>query len=127
MKILDKQNNITQINNNKITVRIPIAQSYDLYKVVEIDNNGNSIEINNIEYKDGYIIFETNDLKEYLIYGKNNATDQTPNENTPDQTGNQVTENNPNTLDNIQIYVLMFLVGSIIFVSSTYLLKHKKN
>ncbi len=127
MKILDKQNNITQINNNKITVRIPIAQSYDLYKVVEIDNNGNSIEINNIEYKDGYIIFETNDLKEYLIYGKNNATDQTPNENTPDQTGNQVTENNPNTLDNVQIYVLMFLVGSIIFVSSTYLLKHKKN
>ena len=76
MKILDKQNNITQINNNKITVRIPIAQSYDLYKVVEIDNNGNSIEINNIEYKDGYIIFETNDLKEYLIYGKNNGKEK---------------------------------------------------
>jgi len=126
IKIVDDKNNIVPSNTGTFTIKIPVTQKFDMYKVVSLDTNGTTTDINNVSYKDGYIIFTTTNLLEYVVYGKNNTSNDTTNE-TVTEISNQINEENPNTLDNIQLYVLILILGSITLVSSSIILKKKIN
>lgn len=120
IKVMDDQNNLVSLANGNFTIKIPINQSYDIYKVVSIDNSGATTEINQVEYKNGYVVFNTTNLSEYIVYGKNNKPVDSINE-----TNNKVNEKNPNTLDNIQTNILILIVGSISLISSIIILNRK--
>ncbi len=122
IKVMDDQNNIVPLTNGNFTINIPINKKYDIYKVISINSNGTTSEINNVEYKDGCVVFNTNSLSEYIIYGKNITEN-----NSSTTVNNSTNEKNPNTLDSIQAYIIVLIIGSIILISSTIILKKKTN
>lgn len=103
--------NIIPMSNGKFTISIAIDESetkYDNYKVIYIDDNGNISETLDAKLVDGKIVFETSHLSIYGIVGYNNAT---------------VT--NPNTGDNVYMYILLGGLSLVMLGLST--LKLSKN
>lgn len=85
-------NNIIPMNNGKFTISIAIDESlrkYDTYKVIYVNNNGVEETID-AKLIDGKIVFTTSHLSTYGIVGYNN-----------------VVVENPNTLDNISLFIVL--------------------
>lgn len=105
------------LNDGLFNIKIPVSTKYDTYKVAYI-KNGNILEEFDATYENGFISFTTTHLSEYAVYGKNNIKIET----SIDKVEN---EKNPNTLDNIQIYGMLFVLGIIAILGSIVLYKQK--
>lgn len=111
---------VVPMSNGSFEIRIPVSTKYDMYKVGYI-NNGNIDEVLDATYDNGYVVFTTTHLSEYAVYGMNHKDI-----NASVTTGNTVSEKNPNTLDNIQIYEFLLGLGLVSFAGSLLVLKKKK-
>ena len=116
--ILDNNNQIVKISNNKMKIRIVLPEDlkgFDKYEVVYIldDEIKETIPAT---VDDGYIVFETSHLSQYGIVATNveEKTEQVKNET-----------NNPKTGDNITTSVILF-VASISTIGTLIVINRKK-
>lgn len=118
INILDNNNQIVKISNNKMKIRIVLPEDlkgFDKYEVVYIldDEIKETIPAT---VEDGYIVFETSHLSQYGIVATNveEKTEQVKNET-----------NNPKTGDNITTSVILF-VASISTIGTLIVINRKK-
>lgn len=93
-----KDGEVVKINDTKMQIKIALPEElkgYKKYEVVYISNDEIKETIP-ATVKDGYIVFETSHLSEYGIIVEDKNI------------------NNPNTIDNIVFYMIMFV--SVLFV-----------
>jgi len=102
---------IIPLKNGSFQIKIPVTENYDVYKVAYIEN-GNIKETLEATMENGFITFTTSHLSEYAIYGMNHVS-----------SSDQVTEENPNTLDNSQISMILLVLGAITLIGSISLYK----
>lgn len=103
---------IVPLSNGSFTIKIPVSEVYDTYKVAYV-NNGAIVEQLDATYENGFVTFTTTHLSEYAIYGKNSSVNS----------NDVVNEKNPNTVDGIYKNIMMLILGSITLVGSTLLYK----
>lgn len=143
ISMYDAGNNIVPLTKGSYKIKIPVNTAYDTYKVGYV-KDGKIQEEFNATYANNYIEFTTTHLSEYVVYGFNNKKPDTnqdvntdANQNKPEETKdsnikqntqikNAMGEPNPQTFDNIQFYVVLLGLGSIIFTISILSLKNKK-
>lgn len=94
-----KNGQVVLMQNGKFTIYIPVSESYKYYRVAYL-KDGKVDEVFDATYENGFVSFTTSHLSEYAIYGTNNF----------------VTETNPNTLDQSQIYLAIFGVSVLMIV-----------
>ena len=118
INILDNNNQIVKISNNKMKIRIVLPEDlkgFDKYEVVYIldDEIKETIPAT---VEDGYIVFETSHLSQYGIVATNveEKTEQVKNETS-----------NPKTGDNITTSVILF-VASISTIGTLIVINRKK-
>lgn len=136
-------NVIVPLNNGSYTIRIPVNTKYDEYKVGYI-KDGKIQENFKATYNNNSIEFTTTHLSEYVVYGINTPkpdVDQNINQSQPTEdselnvnsnniskTNKKVAnEENPQTFDKIQLYVILLGLGITTLIGSTILLKKKEN
>lgn len=93
-----KDGEVVKISDNKMKIKVALPEElkgYKKYEVVYISNDEIKETIP-ATVKDGYIVFETSHLSEYGIIVEDKNI------------------NNPNTIDNIVFYMIMFV--SVLFV-----------
>lgn len=93
-----KDGEVVKISDNKMKIKVALPndlKGYKKYEVVYISNDEIKETIP-ATVKDGYIVFETSHLSEYGIIVEDKNI------------------NNPNTIDNIVFYMIMFV--SVLFV-----------
>lgn len=96
-------NQVVPMENGKYTLYIPVSEEYKFYRVAYL-KDGKVAETFDTTYANGFVSFTTSHLSEYAVYGTNNA----------------VTEENPNTLDQAGIYLMvlglsaLFIAGGVI-------------
>lgn len=93
-----KDGEVVKIRDNKMKIKVALPndlKGYKKYEVVYISNDEIKETIP-ATVKDGYIVFETSHLSEYGIIVEDKNI------------------NNPNTIDNIVFYMIMFV--SVLFV-----------
>lgn len=93
-----KDGEVVKINDNKMKIKVALPndlKGYKKYEVVYISNDEIKETIP-ATVKDGYIVFETSHLSEYGIIVEDKNI------------------NNPNTIDNIVFYMILFV--SVLFV-----------
>ena len=93
-----KDGEVVKISDNKMKIKVALPKDlkgYKKYEVVYISNDEIKETIP-ATVKDGYIVFETSHLSEYGIIVEDKNI------------------NNPNTIDNIVFYMIMFV--SVLFV-----------
>ena len=117
INILDNNNQIVKISNNKMKIRIVLPEDlkgFDKYEVVYIldDEIKETIPAT---VEDGYIVFETSHLSQYGIIATKveEKTEQTKNET-----------NNPKTGDNIAVYISVFAVA-VAGITATMIIKKR--
>ena len=118
INILDNNNQIVKISNNKMKIRIVLPEDlkgFDKYEVVYILDDEIK-ETLPATVEDGYIVFETSHLSQYGIVATNveEKTEQVKNET-----------NNPKTGDNITTSVILF-VASISTIGTLIVINRKK-
>lgn len=111
---------VVPMNNGSFEIRIPVDTKYDMYKVGYI-NSGNIAEVLDATYDNGFVVFTTTHLSEYAVYGKNRRGIDTS-----VAVDNTVTEQNPNTLDNIQTFEIILGIGLLSLAGSMLVLKKKR-
>ncbi len=131
---------VVPLSNGSFKIRIPITAVYDKYKVGYV-KDGKIQEDFVATFNNNYIEFTTTHLSEYVVYGANNKTpdanqdvnknpdvsqNSNVNSNKNNTIKNTVGEHNPQTLDTIQIYVLILVLATISLIVSIILLKNKK-
>ena len=144
--------NIVPIQNSApLHIHVSMPGGFDEYKVAYVDANGDIKEVLPATYKDYDLSFTTTHLSEYAIFGKKKDTTQpeevpptVPGDNTNDgsnleqnpDTGttpedtntdksDTVTEKVPQTLDNIESFVFLFLFSLCAFGISLILYYRK--
>ncbi len=143
------------LNNGVYKIKIPINVQYDKYKVGYVENGQikESFEATN---SNGYVEFTTTHLSEYVVYGMNYTNpnpnpkpDTKPstnpdilsnidgnNQENVDKTStigktvsnpkNIVNIKNPKTLDTVEIYTILLVVGGITFIQNIELFRSIK-
>ena len=85
INVLDENNNVVKISNNKMKIKIALPEAlkgYDKYETVYILNDEIK-ETMPAEAENGYIVFETNHLSQYGIIATNTTANGTTNPTTP--------------------------------------------
>lgn len=133
INILDDNNQIVKISNNKMKIRIVLPEDlkgFDKYEVVYIldDEIKETIPAT---VEDGNIVFETTHLSQYGIVATNveEKTEQDKNETNnseTEQNENKNETNNPKTGDNIMASVMLF-GASIIAIGTLTVVNRKKS
>lgn len=106
---------IVPLSGGSFRIKIPVSTKYDIYKVAYIKNGSVAEEIA-ATYQNGFVSFTTTHLSEYAVYGKNNNIVQNITNG----------EKNPNTLDSIQLYGAVFILGCVTLLGSTIVYKKKR-
>lgn len=146
-------NQIVPIQNSApLHIHVSMPGGFDAYKVAYVDASGNIVEVLDATYANYDLSFTTTHLSEYAIFGKkkevtppeeetpptvpgegdNTGDDSNTNQETDTTLGNDsntdqpVTEKVPQTLDNIQNYVFLFLFGLCTFIIS-FILYYRKD
>ena len=115
---------VVPLSNGSFKIRIPVSIKYDTYKVAYV-NGGQINEVFDATYDNGYVQFTTTHLSEYVVYGSNNINNSAV---TNVNSSNVSNEKNPQTIDMIQFYVVLFAIGCVgIFGSLKALKKRKSN
>lgn len=109
---------IVPMSNGSFEIRIPVSTRYDMYKVGYI-NNGNVVEEIDATYDNGYVVFTTTHLSKYAVYGKNKSINAS-------EVSQVEKEKNPETLDNVEIYGIMLILGCITLIGSTVFYRKKR-
>lgn len=111
---------VVPMSDGSFEIRIPVSTKYDMYKVGYI-NNGSILEVLDATYDNSYVVFTTTHLSEYAVYGMNHKD-----MDASITTDNKVSEKNPNTFDNIQIFEILLGIGFLSLTGSLLVLKKKK-
>lgn len=106
---------IVPLSNGSFHIKIPVSTKYDTYKVAYIKNGTVAEEIA-AKYENGFVSFTTTHLSEYAIYGKNNDISASTTNG----------EKNPETLDSIQLYATLFILGCITLLGSINFYRSKR-
>lgn len=106
--------NIVTLPKGNYTIRIPIQKKYDIYEIAYIENNQIVEKIKPI-YENGEIVFTTNHLSEYAIFGKNNTDigNTVEGSNSTNSNENKAPNNAQTSSMNIVLY-LVLVIGSLI-------------
>ena len=103
-------NELIEMKNGNYTIKIPVNELYDTYKVAYI-KDGKVVEEFDASYENGYVVFTTTHLSEYAVYVQNKLAEE-------------ITAN-PQTNDNIISYFgLAILSLGFISISLKKLLKN---
>lgn len=100
-----KNQYITQLPNGKFKVRIPLKDEYKnkALKVYYVDDNGDK-ETYDVTVEDGYAVFETTHFSTYSLVAEGDIK-------------------NPDTLDNISLYVMFGIISLIGIIVSVLIIK----
>lgn len=103
------KDNIKKLDNGKFLVKIPISNELnDKDLVVYFVNKDNTIEEHEAKVIDGYVQFETNHFSIYTVAAKTTETN-TDSSTTPEETP----INNPETYDNISLYMIIAIISTL--------------
>lgn len=144
ISMYDENNIVVPLTSGSYKIRIPINANYDSYKVGYI-KDGKIQEELNATYINNYIEFTTTHLSEYAIYGinhkkpdENSNVDKIENSNVSqdqsDESSQKIkatkenrNEPNPQTFDNLSLYIILLGLGIITSIGSCFILRKKEN
>lgn len=109
---------IVPLSGGSFHIKIPVTTKYDSYKVAYIKNGAVAEEFA-ATYENGFVSFTTTHLSEYAVYGKNNSINA-------NLANKKEKEKNPDTLDRIQIYGILLVVGCVSLLGNIIFYQKKR-